>query len=783
MISLYGKHLCKTVKSKPLQPIIIILAVALAAAIFISALLFENITLQKLEAERVADFNNSDIRITISSQSEKKYFEYSDITTLVNDNDIVECSFSYLVNYININGTTLLIPILGVDFAHINQINKIDFADSKPITNQNKNDIVIVGESFAKDNKLRIDDEIDISIFGTVQRLVVAGIAKDNGYFLSHDIIISIDNFMQAVMAKSSMPITDTNTKYFNTAIIKLADASTKAQTIKNLQNSEAFTDKQVEDSGYINKDYVSSNIIINRLFISFVIICCTIVSIILMYTTYEIFTNNRLHAIALFKSQGATDRQMIWLLLSEVFVYSLLGSILGLALSSLLSKLIIASIDIASFGIVVPIKMFFYGLIYGVALPLACVLVPIIKTSNMQLGDMLSGATKKYKEPKLKLVIALLLALLIQIIVILMIPNKWRIYCIISILLTVILATIFLIPFATAFFSKILDFIWNKNKNKNLFNLALKNSKRNLSIQNANRIFCVAIIIIIVLLNCIGYLNDTISEQVEAIKFDYHATTLFMPSDLLYHDILAIEGVESVHIISINEKASLNNNISYAFIGYEGAIKELLPNIDYVGNGDEIKPGEVVISQALALINNNKVGDTITVTVNNISKPLKIVAILKTNTLFIIASASNYGLKYNQLLINENKDISEELSLAMNKKMTIITTKDANISRLMNSMNKFVNLAEAFVSIIVLITFIGTANCFLISLRARKNEFFILSNVGMKNKEKYLMLLMEFAINLIGMAVVIVSAVCILNFSIMQALKYFGINYKTIFI
>lgn len=783
MISLYGKHLWKTTKSRPLQPLIIILSVAVSVAIFVSALFFQSISLQKIEIERTAMFNNSDIRITVSSQSSNKYFEYSNVTKHIDQNDIAECYFSYFVNYKDTDDNDLIVPVLGVDFAHINQINKIEFKDSKKITNQNQNDIIIISESFAKSNKLYIDDEIGVSILGTEQRFVIIGIAKNNGYFLSNDIILSIDNFMRILMAKTPIPILGSNIKYFNTAIIKLADSSTKNEKIQQIQNSEVFKDKQVEDSINIGKNRADSITIINKLLILLVILCCSVVSMILMYTTYEIFMGNRLHTAALFKSVGATQKQMILLLLSEVFVYSLLGSILGLAISSFLSKLVVQIIDISSLNIVFPMGIYFYGFLYGIILALVCVIIPITKTSNMQLGEMLSGTTKRYKKPKFKVVIYLLLVLIVQIVAISIIPNKWRFYGMVAIFLTVIITTIFSMSYVTAFFSKLIEFIWNRFDKKNLFNLALKNSKRNLSIQNANRIFCVAAVIVIVLLNSISYVKELTLEQTQAINFDYYATTLLLPSDYLYEDVRHIEGVDSVHIVAIDEEAYLDNNISYPLIGYSGRLEEIFPTIEYEGKEDELRMGEVAISKSLALIDNYKVGDKINVKANNISHSLKIVAILDTNSFFVITPVDIYNLKYNHLIINENEDVYEELSSIMNEKVAMISTRESIVEYKKNDINKFILFAEVFIFLIIFITIIGTINSIFISLRARKDEFLVLSILGMKNREKLIMIAMEFFINFIGIFIIILLSVCILNFSIMEALKYFGVNYNKMFL
>lgn len=46
MISIYGKHLWKLTKSKPVQPLTIIISIALAVVVFVTALFYQSVMLQ-----------------------------------------------------------------------------------------------------------------------------------------------------------------------------------------------------------------------------------------------------------------------------------------------------------------------------------------------------------------------------------------------------------------------------------------------------------------------------------------------------------------------------------------------------------------------------------------------------------------------------------------------------------------------------------------------------------------------------------------------------------------
>mgnify|MGYP001403972974 CR=1 FL=1 len=133
MISIYGKHLWKLTKSKPVQPLTIIISIALAVVVFVTALFYQSVMLQKIETERTALFRNSDIRVSISSESRQNYFEYNDIKSCLDENDLVECYFSYYANFVSESGDKPA-PVLGVDFARINRINTIEFINSGKIS-------------------------------------------------------------------------------------------------------------------------------------------------------------------------------------------------------------------------------------------------------------------------------------------------------------------------------------------------------------------------------------------------------------------------------------------------------------------------------------------------------------------------------------------------------------------------------------------------------------------------------------------------------------------------
>ncbi len=136
-----------------------------------------------------------------------------------------------------------------------------------------------------------------------------------------------------------------------------------------------------------------------NTLLLTIALIFLIATMMLILFTSYLIVSRNRMSEMIIFKSAGATPRQIALIMLMEVFAYALVGSSIGLLLGRVAMGVVASSLlPLAPHAITYPVWKFILAFIISVAVSLIATLVPIIQVSKKTVRELSSSGFKLNK-------------------------------------------------------------------------------------------------------------------------------------------------------------------------------------------------------------------------------------------------------------------------------------------------------------------------------------------------------------------------------------------------
>ncbi|MFI3229056.1 MAG: ABC transporter permease [Bacillota bacterium] len=242
---------------------------------------------------------------------------------------------------------------------------------------------MIIGETFAENNDLSVGDtaQVYLAEYDIYSTLFVMYIAEDEGIFSSSvNINILVDfsavtNYQQV----NAVYITFTDSEYYE-------------------KYEEMFAEylPAIEVAEGNNESRVLEIVSQNTLLLSVAIVFIVIAMMLILLTSYLIIARNRMSEMIIFKAAGATPKQVAGIMILEVLLYAIVGSVLGVVLCRLMLAV----------GIMVllpyTVGLFSYAwwqyalsIIIAIVVTVCATLVPITQASKKTIRESLSNESK----------------------------------------------------------------------------------------------------------------------------------------------------------------------------------------------------------------------------------------------------------------------------------------------------------------------------------------------------------------------------------------------------
>ncbi len=614
---------------------------------------------------------------------------------------------------------------------------------------------VWVGEGFAKANKLSVGDTIEVylELYKEYEKLTVTYIMEDKGMF-ANSVVSNLVLDFDAINNKGVI----------NLANFKLKEnvdvESFKGDILKFLDNPDIKANDSVD---YDNIDSIVSN---NQLLLNICLIFMLALMLYILFTSYFVIMKNRMSELAIFKSAGASSKQIIGIMLFESIMYGFFGSILGLILGRV-GMLIVVKTVIPNFPNAVEIGIIDYviSFLLGIIVSIASATIPAIKASKMSIRELTTGGVKSLKKPKPVFLIIVTILLVVATLVFIFVPKM----ALLAIILMTLLVSIFIVLFMPYIINAV-SYLMSKGKGSHV--IAGMGLKRNGYSKTLSSMFCSIIAFTFIIVMIINVIIVAISPFNERFSGDY-----------------VIQGVQEKNINSVLSKVENIYGVENAYKYYyddfiwdfEGEKTDYkvygidstkaLDNIATGISSDTIKRFEstvnaIIINYDIADRFKLEVGDKITLNVGTkiqevgqLTPIFEVVGLeysmTQNDRVMIIANDKffmddkNYSPKGSIIFCNIADDIFEmdfyrdAREIIEEEQCYILTLEDwANSTSVgIKGVMLLLQIIQILISSVALI---GIINIIIVAFGERRQEFAIYKSIGMDKKKQNSIIITE---------------------------------------
>ncbi len=731
-MSLFFKHLSRSIKKKPAQPIILIFTIALAVFVCIVSLSLKSSLSEEQALSERASCGGADISITLSSSSSSRFIFTEDVRELLGDGAL--CAGYYEI-YASLPDETVVLGA-AVDFLEIGQIFDFKFSEYGSISAESADFSAFISRDFAKARGLSVGDSFSVNIFGTQKEYVVSGISEEP-FIKTHDIMVDIAGVMRLLAEKSIFAfVIGDDFKPSSRVLIDIKDGTGVSEAIELLKKNAAFADKNIELVAETSGAESMASVL--GLGLDFAVVMACLLAALVSFCCLFILSSERREENQSFIIAGARPMLLNFMQYAEMLVYWLVGSAVGflgaLPFGTFVQRYI--GFKFSSFKIRAEDALFGIFIILAASMLTATIFI---------FGTERGRAGKRRGSLRAGLLFA---AFVLGYVLIYTAPQGWRMYIgiclvVISFLLMFYMARAALRLFALglcAYFEK------RRRKNKNCpasFYYSLKNVFSVSALHNAARLISISVGIVVCVYTIVisgwGYVRIT----KELFRDEY---VILNGTSRLADKLVAGDGISDVYqafissgeqengiytsMISVSDKSVLSDSFDI----------ESLP----VGNGAVISRGQ---AEMLSL----KVGDSYTAG----GMDFEIREIIESGTAILIFDCRHFGIDYNILVPRMEEGITrssflQELSTVSADEVASIVSSSELMNAKLGVLEVFIRCANMLLPLAAVFGLVGIIDTLSESYRARRCEFELYKTAGMSSTEISKMKLYEISLSLL---------------------------------
>ncbi len=542
------------------------------------------------------------------------------------------------------------------------------------------------------------------------------------------------------------------------------------------------------------------NNIIVPFIFMLLLVLAT---AVFIIFTAFKVITTEKLPVLGTFRSIGATKKTVDFILLSESFVYGLVGGVLGILLGNVILG-VIAQFIAKQMGMMtvenlanVNISYYLISILFGILLSIFSSIVPILKVSNLSVRDIVLGFTESFKDRSLQKTLSGVAFLVVA----LAIPNISAINgnIVFNLLATILLcaAMILLVPAITALFIKPLALVGGLLFG-NIGRLSVKNINGNKSVIDNISLLTIGIAGILLINILSATVTAEMSNALSDAKFDVRIRMNSIDKNII-NKVKGAVGVQGVYpnFAKFNTKVVGTNNSIIRIISADGM--EFFDYFDFdFADGREIAAQNIGVTRSIVISTTLKrqlgveLGDAIALEmadekVYDYTVVGFINAVVANGSIGIASEfylAKDAGFtKYDELMVkSSDPDMTAEAlrDIFAKRKDEVSVMTLAEIVALSKESNAvIINVFKGFSIVAMLIGTFGILNNFIVSLLSRQRSLAVMKSVGMSRKQTFSMLVLEAAMSgAIGGLSGIVGAM-LLIFEVNQFFKLLNIPFK----
>ena len=202
---MFGKHIFRSIKARPLQPIMIVAVIMISVAVMITSFSLPMAIYRNEKAEYETDEWTPDLSVSLKSTSKMRLLFKDEVVQAIGDRGRVigEFELGGFLDTLDENGERVKVKIVALDLIEADSFYELRYTDYGKFTDKNLKASAIISESFADENGLSVGDRLTFNVLGNKFDYTVQAIAKNTGIFRNKNCLIDISG-VRGVLAERS---------------------------------------------------------------------------------------------------------------------------------------------------------------------------------------------------------------------------------------------------------------------------------------------------------------------------------------------------------------------------------------------------------------------------------------------------------------------------------------------------------------------------------------------------------------------------------------------------
>lgn len=769
----YLKNLLQSLKKNPTQPIVIMLIVIFTSSIFCIAMVFKDVFYEHNLYLAKQSVGGADLVLSVNADSGTMFAYKDDVEAVLGEDGKAYGYFSMFCDY---DGD--IYSCMATDVLTVSEINPVILQKKGKISLYNINELVVVSSKFASEHDLGIGDEITLTILGNPLTFSIEGIAKDEGFFASTDMLVNMKGIVRYFLYELKLFAMPDTVELCTTVLVKASEGVDIDALRDRLATAPSLSALNVERA--INGERIQNVSRLESMITFITALLLMLVGIALIFAAFSIYVSKRLHNIALFKSIGANSATLVGSLLLEGILYALIGSPFGILLAKLLVKRICVVLELGYIATMTP-SMWLPSIAMSVVCIALAIVVPSLRLARESVDSLLRGQISQKKHDALPIIFISLAGAIATSLCFAFLPKTDYMALAIADMLFILT----LIFFATPYFCNLFGFtsskILDKLPRQNFSSVALRTIRRNDGFKNMTRIVTVGALI----LTCIGTMLDALNLQVKYVSnvLDFDFAVIAPSNARIEDDLQSIDGVKKTSrcYFKFSSSAGYVGNNVLAFEDDPGKYLHL-EGKGYVPRG-KLEGNQLIITEGIARAYDLKEGDLTSFVVNHKEREFQIAQIIDFPLPFLIVDAKYCELDCYLIVVDTEDEAKEaaykQIQTTYSQKFYPVVTTRYFLSKGVET--KFIELGFSFVYIISAFVAFGIFNSVIDNVRKRRKEYEILASLGATKGKIAGLIAAELAASVLISAIIVTAAYFLITQLIYAASLTYCVGLKVI--
>ena len=756
-MSIFGKHIFRSIKKEPAQPIVIILILSLCVAVLLlSVVLPLNIYRDSRERLKTDEWSD-DMTVSLKATSDVRLLFEEDIAEALGERGEVLGEFALSGFFMPRGGEDRVLVEFGAfDLTRADEFYEIRYAEYGKFTSQNLSRAVILQEGFAAEHGIALGDTISINVLGRRLDLVVEAIAKQTGFFLHSEMMVDISSVREELASRS--PLIASLSSDFNpyTKIhIKLSEGYDPTAVKSELEGLDVFEDKVVElvvDG--VAGDYMTRLLIVTTLMPAFLL---AMVAAMMMISSLNLLQKKRREDTVLFKMVGADSSHLNRLVYLESAIYAVIGGVFGSLLSLPAMEWLNHNYQFTASKIRFGMLEAMIGMGASLIFTFLCTRSHIRRQRKRSIDEELSGEnldTGRHFSLK-RLLVAIPLLVLMPIIWLL--PATKRYVPAFGAAASIVLLICVMAPYIIGWVATLISFLLSKNRRGlGVWIPAARSCSNSYPLRHAGRIMTVLLTIGMSTVFILGAVEGQVSAYIDFAKFDYLG---YEVDDETIEMMEQMDGVVAISQAYIDRNVVIRGHMSTHGMAIVGDREECF---DVRGLSERVPKGnELILSLGIARMYQLEIGDRVPCEISGIECELVLVDIIDHYGDYAFYDAEYVGvpLKMTCIVTDGTQGAQERLLSLFNERGVNYVDKAEFFDDINESALAHIKVIRAMLGVMIVLSVAGVCNVLAEQRIARRREFEILLQNG--GTKRGIVGLQAAEMVYILVAAILVSVVC----------------------